>query len=239
MAAKGTLHWLGIAAGVLFGVALLGTIAVGLLWPDRATVVGVAAPTLLVGMAFTQLHRFKRLKAPGFEAELRDLVSDVRAATAEATATLEQLRNVAFSTAKCALDSLGPSNIICSVSNSQKIAQRDEVLATLRAIGCTETQLVEASRFFNKVLFYQHAGKLCNPVIEAWSKKTDTPNGSPEYKSLRETLSGSLSGDILTSQQFLDFANEHGLMTDDIQDLIRDYEHYEHHQTLRRSEQWW
>ena len=134
MAANGILHWLGIAAGVLFGVALLGTITVGLLWPDRATVVGVAAPTLLVGMAFTQLHRFKRLKAPGFEAELKELAIDMRAATAEATATLEQLRNVAFSTAKCALDSLGPSIIVGSISNEQKITQRDEVLATLRAI---------------------------------------------------------------------------------------------------------
>ncbi|WP_437644784.1 hypothetical protein [Sorangium sp. So ce362] len=73
---------------IVFGIAPLSSSFAGFVLSDRAAVVAIAAPTLLLAMAFARIDLFQEIKGAGVELKLRQ----AEEVTREAKATISELR---------------------------------------------------------------------------------------------------------------------------------------------------
>jgi hypothetical protein len=221
-----------------FALALVASIGVfGYL--DRPTVLAIAAPTLLVAMAFTQIDRFKTLKGAGFEAEL----AEVKEATDEAKATVEQLRAIATSTAKITLDLLGSAGRMGAIPTIRRFALKAEIEASLRGIGVLDDAIQNAGEQFKVSFSRDHVNKVLETATLAI--KTKTAGDDVAARALQEAWNATIKdvgdahiGRPWSPSSLRDALKARDLLTPEANAALLDYEHFLASSTLRRVEAW-
>lgn len=232
----------------VFAAALLASLAAGFALPDRKAILVAAVPGLLAAMAFTQLHRFKSFKGAGFEAVLtearvtteaaRTAGEQAEAVTQEAVATLAQLRATAAAMATATLDTLAYVGVYGSIPFHDKVEKKNDMLDSLRDIGCSTQSLGTASKLFDEMMDLQHAMRVRGAAAALWRDNQGGQRG-PDYDSFLNRLDFGLKitfGNAPTPPQYRSLLADEGLLNDDAAECLEDYEHYVEHRTLRRPD---
>lgn len=227
---------------LVFLIAFLGlvaSVALGLWKPGRAAEMGIAVGACLFTMAFTRLEKFKVLKGAGFELQMKEAEKVVR----EASATLEQLRDLAAVTSKISLDTLARSGVRTFQPVPEKLRLQGELVPVLQQIGVRPDEIAQATKTMDEVVRRQHALKIRRGAFAEVAAQTakDTTRVNALFP-LNEALEQLVpSNDIYAppARVLRTCIADHKLtMTDGLEDLLRDYEHFETTGTLRRPEIW-
>lgn len=185
-----------------------------------------------IGLAFLNTDKIQRFKGAGFEAEMKKAVED-------ANATIEQLRNVATTSAKATLTSLMADNFFDGTTLKNRLELHDQLISNLKDIGVSKHQIEEADEMWkrgvgviyhrglrNKLEGRKHPNQL---NIKAGEKVIEASQEFLKLLKFDEWKSPS-------SKEIEEFIENKGLMNQELKDLIGDYKHFESTGTIRRKE---
>lgn len=109
-----------------------------------------------LAMAFCNMDRLTRFKAPGFEAEMRLKID-------EAYATLDNLRELAVNVVDPLLTLLAMQDrVFQRIPQESKIEIKEEVVQSLNQLGVSQTKIKEVTKFFDAALIQDHLVRLSN-----------------------------------------------------------------------------
>jgi hypothetical protein len=208
-----------LALAVLFG--LLGK-------PTEMALIIVASA---IALAFINIDRIQKFKGGGFEAEMREVIK-------EASATIDQLRDVACAGAEPTLTSLMAGNFMSGISLEMRLESHDRLILKLQEIGASTSQVAVADALWKKgigMLYHRGAKKL----IEHRQKgqmQTNVAPGAREAGAEFQKMLRFETWDAPSSTQMREFVISKGLMTNELQELLDDYLHFEKTGALQRRE---
>lgn len=173
----------------------------------------VAGATVLT---FANIDKIQRFKIAGIEAEMKKVVH-------EANATIEQLRNVATTSARATITSLMADNFIDAIALKDRLELHDQLISNLEKIGVSKQQIEEADEMWKRGV-----GVIYHRGIRA---KLDR-SASQEFQGLLkfDEWKAPSSGEI---EKFIE---SKGLMNQELKDLIDEYKYFESTGTIRRKE---
>ena len=169
-----------------------------------------------VVLTFANIDKIQRFKIAGIEAEMRKAVQ-------EANATIEQLRNVATTSARATITSLMADNFIAGITLKNRLELHDQLISNLEKIGASKQQIEEADEMWKRgvgVIYHRGIGN-----------KLDSPTAQ-EFQGLLklDDWKAPSSGEI---EKFIE---SKGLMNQELKDLIDEYKYFESTGTIRRKE---
>lgn len=129
MTIAGSLLTLGLA--VMFGVM------------GKPTEMGIIVVAGAIALSFLNIDKIQKFKGAGFEAEMKRAVE-------EANATLDQLREVAATSAEVILTDLMAGNFMDGTTLEKRLSLHDQLLGNLKEIGATEKQIKKADEMWRK-----------------------------------------------------------------------------------------
>ncbi|MGV1098718.1 hypothetical protein ACUUL3_04825 [Thiovibrio sp. JS02] len=107
------------------------------------TEMGIIVAAGAICLSFLNIDKIERFKGAGFEAEMKKAV-------AEANATVEQLREVAATSAKAILTDLMAGNFMDGMTLEKRLELHDQVIASLKGIGASENQIRNADEMWKR-----------------------------------------------------------------------------------------
>lgn len=169
-----------------------------------------------VVLTFANIDKIQRFKIAGIEAEMKKAVR-------EANATIEQLRNIATTSARTAITSLMAGNFIDGITMKNRLELHDQLISNLEKIGVSKQQIGETD--------------------ELWKRGV----GVIYYRGIRDRLDHSASQEFQcllkfdewkapSSGEIEKFIESKGLMNQALKDLIDEYKYFESTGTIRRKE---
>ena len=108
-----------------------------------ATEMGIIVAAGAICLAFLNIDKIERFKGAGFEAEMKKAV-------AEANATVEQLREVAATSAKAILTDLMAGNFFDGTTLEKRLELHDQIINSLKGIGASESQIISSDEMWKK-----------------------------------------------------------------------------------------
>ncbi len=173
----------------------------------------VAGATVLT---FTNIDKIQWFKIAGFEAEMKKVVH-------EANATIEQLRNIATTSARATITSLMADNFIDGMTLKNQLELHDQLISNLEKIGASKQQIEEADEMWKRgvgVIYYRGIrAKLDRPAAQEFQ-------GLLKFDKWKAPSSGE-------TEKFIE---SKGLMNQELKDLIDEYKYFESTGTIRRKE---
>ncbi|MDF3823082.1 hypothetical protein P3G55_24535 [Leptospira sp. 96542] len=226
---------------ISFALALAGIVClvVGVLslWEGKDLVraaTGLGGGLLLLFAA--SIERFEVLKGLGIEARTRQL----DAAIDQATATLEQLRELATSFSGVALTELMSGHFAYGGATLKvRIELHDELLQTLKALGISARQIDTADQNWRKGIASIYRSK----IIDLVGKNTPPnrlKNVPDSHQLAAQELEDMFSGEDPSASvhsQAQQFLESRGLMTPEIQEWMADYDFYLKNKRIRRVDE--
>lgn len=107
-------------------------------------------------MAFCNLDRIIRFKAPGFEAEIQQRID-------KAYATMGNLRELAVDVVEPVLTLLSmQGSMLRYLSRDTRMEIKEEIVQSLNRLNVPQSKIKEATRFFDAVLIQDHLRRLRN-----------------------------------------------------------------------------
>lgn len=94
-------------------------------------------------LAFFNIDKIQKFKGAGFEAEMKRAVD-------EANATIEQLREVAATSAEAILTDLMAGNFFDGTTLETRLNLHDQLIVNLKEIGASNRQIQKADRMWRK-----------------------------------------------------------------------------------------
>ena len=221
------LNWISIV-GVLLTIALATMF--GLL--GKSTEMGLIIVAGAIGLAFLNIDKIEMFKGGGFEAKMKQAVKD-------ANATIEQLRNVATTSARATLTSLMAANFMSGTTLKNRLELHDQLISNLADIGASKRQIEEADEMWKKGIgVIYHRG--INNKLEGRKhpRKLNMEAGGKVLAASRE-LEDLLKFDewkAPSSGEIEKFIESKGLMNQELKDLIDDYRCFESTGIIKRKE---
>ena len=217
---KMKLNWISIV-GVLLTIALATMF--GLL--SKSTEMGLIIVAGAIGLAFLNIDKIQRFKGAGFEAEMKKAVEN-------AIATIEQLRNVATTSARATLTSLMAANFMSGTTMKNRLELHDQLISNLVDIGASKQQIEEADEMWKKGV-----GVIYHRGIKKILEVRNSSNGlnieaSQEFQNLLKFDEWKAPSSV----EIKKFIESKGLMEQELKDLIDDYRHYESTGIIKRKE---
>lgn len=167
-------------------------------------------------LTFANIDKIQRFKIAGIEAEMRKAVLD-------ANATIEQLRNVATTSARATITSLMADNFIAGITLKNRLELHDQLISNLEKIGASKQQIEEADEMWKRgvgVIYHRGIGaKLGSPAAQEFQ-------GLLKFDEWKAPSSGEIEK----------FIENKGLMNLELKDLIDDYKYFESTGTIRRKD---
>lgn len=229
-------RWATLAC-VAFGIALLSSLVTGLVLSDRAAVVAIAAPTLLLAMAFARIDLFQEIKGAGIELKLRQ----AEEVTREAKATISELRLAANTMTRISLELLGREGVGGKIPDAEKITIKNDLVGTLRAIGVSDREIEMTTRGFNALLLLRHAGKIVQAAFETQLEVTEAAKSNEVRSKLDEALKPLTDYDSLTvssPERYRAAIEKIGVMGPRVEERLADYEFFIANGRIRRPTHW-
>lgn len=211
-------------AGIVF--VLLVPSAIGIL-VSNATAAWIA---LLSGAFVTVISKFDRIA----EFSLGPLRARMREVVAEATATIDQLRELATSTTSAFLTNLIANSFMGGMSNERRFRVHDELVEQLRLLRVTEEQLERAEAGWKLgvgVIYHRIIGKrITDKAIEEARNSNTLQN---EIQALLDFPNWA----VPPPEKFENFAQERNMLTPAVQSWIDDYRHFRRTGEIRRRDE--
>lgn len=190
-------------------------------------VTGLAGGLLLLFSA--SIERFKVLKGLGIEARTRKL----DAAIDQATATLEQLRELAASLSGVALTELMSGHFVYGgLTLKDRIELHHELLETLKGLGVSAHRIDAADKNWRMGIASIYRSKIVSLV-----GKSSSPDS---HRLAAQELEEMFSGEGLSTSspsEVQNFLELRGLMTPEIQKWVSDFDFYIKNKRIRRIDQ--
>ncbi len=206
--------------GILISLLVIVPTAFGLF--RMPAEMGIATAAISLALAFRNLDKFEKFKAPGFEAELRTAVEKTYAA-------LEELKDLSLAVAAPIVDTLAITGVMLKyIPLKYKLQRVEKIRETLRKLGATEEEITKACSTMYDRLEADHRKRILLTLLNA--------NG--EKKQLFDGLDGwdTEEWDRARIQRFIE---EHGLTkSKDVEAALLDLDHYSQTKTLRRPDAW-
>jgi hypothetical protein len=257
---KGGPSWGANLAFLLFSVALVGCIAFGFAFPERAPVAILGVTVLLVAMAFTQLEKFESIKGAGVEFKLRQAAERAEKASEEAKATTEQvkatteqakatteeakattaeLRATASMLARLVLELLALNGLMAKIPDATKLKIKEDLDEALRAVGVPEEEIAALGERLCAAIRLGHADKVRDAALKRWSETHPEHMKGESYKALQRALTALADYESVTAakpERFRAIIERIGIMGPEVEERLADYEYYIEHGRIRRSE---
>ncbi|WP_437903579.1 hypothetical protein WME95_34280 [Sorangium sp. So ce327] len=225
--------WATVAC-IVFGIALLSSLATGFVLSDRTAVVAIAAPTLLLAMAFARIDLFQEIKGAGVELKLRQ----AEEVTREAKATISELRLAASTMARISLELLGREGVLGKIPDAEKVTIKNDLVGTLRTIGVSDREIETSTRGFNALLLLRHAGKV---VEEAFATQLEATKSMEARAQLVQALNPLMDPESLTvapPERYRAAIEKFGVMGPRVEERLADYEFFITNSRIRRPAHW-
>ena len=185
------------------------------IWAKKTVIWSIVVGGAIV-LTFANIDKIQRFKIAGIEAEMRKAVL-------EANATIEQLRNVATTSARATITSLMASNFISGMTIKNRLELHDQLISNLEKIGASKQQIEEADEMWKRgVGVIYHRGikhKLDRSVAQEFQDLL-------KFDEWKAPSSGEIEK----------FIESKGLMNQELKDLIDEYKYFESTGTIRRKE---
>lgn len=110
---------------------------------DKPTEMGIIVVACSIVLAFINIDKIQRFKGAGFEAEMKRAVE-------EANATVEQLREVAATSAEVILTDLMAASFLDGLSMENRLNLHDRLICNLKDIGATSEQIEKADEMWKR-----------------------------------------------------------------------------------------
>ncbi len=178
-----------------------------------------------IGMAFSNLDKFQKIKGAGFEAELKKAVE-------KAYATTSSLKELAANLASTILVIMAAEARLGGMGLKRKLEMRNIIDETLKKASLTAKEIKETHNIFDQFLLWDHGRAIINEINK--SGKVDNEvrevlNSLTNY----ETLKVASPADFREQQQKLQIESK------ELEELIKDLEHFQKKLALRRPERWY
>lgn len=219
--------WVTVGASLLM---LIFAMVLGLL--GKPTEMGLIVVAGSISIAFLNIDRIQRFKGAGFEAEMKQAVQ-------EAHATLEQLRALAAASAESTLTTLMAGNFFDGTTLSTRLDLHDRLVRSLEEIGVPRPQINEADRMWKSGIgvIYHRGVRNC---LEGRSHPSRVNfDASAEALELSKQLQNLLHFETWSapsSNQIRTLIEQNHLMTTAVDELLRDYSHFEKTGCINRRE---
>ena len=201
-------------------------------WNGKTGAMALIVVAGAVTLFFLNISKFRRFKAGTIEAEMKQAVED-------AHATIEQLRNVAATSAKATLNSLMAGSFMSGSSLKNRLEIHDELISNLKSIGVSTAQIHEADEMWKRgVCIIYHRGIKHEVGRRKERNKINTDVG-PEVHEAEREFQDLLNFDewkAPSSEEMKTFIENKGLLNDRCKELLDDYQHFEKTGEIKRKE---
>ena len=200
----------------LFILLMIG-ISVSLAYLDKEAAAGLTIIAFSFGLVFLNLDRFKKFKGAGFEAEIREVVT-------EAYAAIDELRKVAINVSKPAVSLLAVSGPFQYLPLSSKLEYARNISGTLSDLN------VSAETIENVVssLYERVEGDHKRRVLVALNNQLSTEDKIfNNYDDLNE--------EDWSVEKIVELSNTKEV---DVSNEIADFHHFISNKTLREPADW-
>ena len=207
----------------LFRGSLIFTLASALLFGflELPVEMGLGVTAGALGMAFSSLDKIAWFKGGSFE--LRTLRKEVE----ESAATLRTVKSLAAALSRPLLDMIAAEGRYGG-SAGAKETTADRITDYLRELGLQESEIREARSEFNTYRLWDHGQHI------EWSCRGLTNEQAHALQELKDYKELYLSPPDVYRQKL----SELGLLDEQVEEAIKDYEYYIEHKRLRRPEVW-
>jgi hypothetical protein len=186
----------------------------------KPTEMGIIVIAGAISLAFLNIDKIQRFKGAGFEAEMKKTIE-------EANATIEQLRNVAATSAETTLTTLMADSFFDGTTLETRLSLHDRLISNLEEIGVSKAQIENSDAMWKRgvgIIYHRGIGALLKGIT---SKQV-----LDEFQVLLkfEDWKAPSSNDM---RQFIE---QKGLMKPEIDELLNDYREFEKTGILRRRD---
>lgn len=197
--------------------------------PTEMSIVAVSGAIVL---AFLNIDKIQKFKGVGFEAEMKRAVE-------EANATIEQLREVATTSAEVILTDLMDGNFFDGTTLEKRVDLHDQLIGNLKGIGASEKQINKADEMWKRGI-----GAIFFRGIRCALEGRDKPY-QINTKAEKHVLDASKEfQDLLNfkewkappSNELREFVNQRGVMNSAVDELLKDYSEFEKTGKFRRRD---
>ncbi len=197
-------------------------VATILAFQGKPTEMGLTTLLGAIVMAFLNIDKIESFRGAGFEARMKQVVS-------EANDAIEKTRELGAVLARQNLDSIALQGRFEGNNKIyEDVQRRDEIVLRLRELGVAENKIDEATQEFNQHVERNQAARIRNMILERQDIPTTT---GQEVKDLSMNLSLS---QVTSPEEFRNiFAG--GVIPAEIDEAIEDYRYFREHKSLRRA----
>lgn len=177
-----------------------------------------------VGMAFSSLDKFSKIKAAGFEAELKRAVE-------EAYATTSSVKKLALELTEAIIGIVAAEGRWGGMGLRRKLQVIEGIDHSLKSLGFDERDIKSAHKVFDDYLLFDHGRAIVDAMLKA--ENFD--------KSARERLNGMVRYEGLqvpTPEEFQATAGELDCSTPEVSESIEDLRYFRANKELRRPKAW-
>jgi hypothetical protein len=222
------MKWFLTIIGILIFVSAL---VAGLFFGASGWIMTIALGGLVVFLMFANLEHFSAFKfsQSGIEAQTRE----VRAVITKAESTLAELQLLARNVAEVTLSLVKRTGRWDGYADDEADRIKTSVLAVLTKVGVPETDFPSILSDWNRFTEFDYAHFILGG---GGSQVPDTQDLAiiEEWKNLRH---GGIN-DIPTPSTLRTFLTKHNFMTDNLDEYLKDYEHFLAYREHRRPEVW-
>lgn len=196
----------------------------------KPTEMGIIVVAGAIGLAFVNIDKIQRFKGAGFEAEMKRAVE-------EANATIEELREVATTSAQAILTDLMAGNFMDGTTLEKRLELHDQLVANLRDIGASQAQINKADDMWRRgigIIFFRGI----RAALEGRDKKSQINTNAEKHvldasREFQELLNFK-EWKTPSSKELREFCSSKDVMNPEVDELLKDYTEFEKSSTFRR-----
>lgn len=191
---------------------------------------------LLCGAFVTIIARFDALA----EFSLGPLKARMKKAIDEATATIDQLQEIASSTSEAALTDLMAGSFMGSMSLAKRIEIHDRLISSLRKIGASDEQIASTEKDWRKGISVIYIRAITYVLEQRKKKNTINTKLSEERKLASKEIEKLNDFTIWKSalpDQIRDILKRHSIDDPAVNQWVDDYEYFLNKNEIRRTDQ--
>jgi hypothetical protein len=208
--------------GISFVFMLLAVGYFGYVDKPAAMALGIAAGA--IGMAFSNLEKFSRIKGAGFEAELKKAVED-------AYATTSSLKKLAGALSHAVLGLVAGEGRWGGMGYRRKLELKAASDVALKELGLSDAEIEGSHAMFDAYLLWDHG----LAITQAMSKH---PNVDNDVRADLSKLADYRSLSVANADEFRNVAQKHSIDDPAVMELIADFQHFQSTRALRRPDVW-
>lgn len=155
----------------------------------------------------------------------------------EAALTVDQLRNIAYTTAKANLTDLMAANFMGGTTLKTRLELHDQIIDSLREIGISENKIKDAEKMWAKGIGVIYHGSIRNALEGRTNPNEINMKASPELRKASDEFQKMQNFEqwqVPSPEEMESFIEEKGFMNDTVSELISDYRYFLETGNIRR-----